>query len=357
LNEDIINDIRAKKTEEWTAEDWAAFNAYTANRNALELELEDKTLEQQDKINKAKLSAQEEIWQATLDGEEAEMVAAMQKYDKLFELAYQNGVDTTALKEKMDKEIANIHQKYLDQEVAKTKKAEEEKRKARQKSLQTTADIAGGLLNIVNGIQQIELEKAGENEEKKKAIQKKYADIQMVITIGKIIAATALGAMQAYELGPVAGAIMSGVIIAEGIVEAGYAIAQRNKIKSLAVGGPTGSGYGSPDESGYKVAGVVHQDEYVIPAWERKVPQVMAMERIIESIRVNRTGYAAGGTVQQPASISVQPQVVTYTDSAMIALLDSINKKLDKPTRAKVVYSDFTDMEAKVADVYSTFGK
>jgi hypothetical protein len=81
------------------------------------------------------------------------------------------------------------------------------------------------------------------------------------------------------------------------------------------------------------------------------------MERIIESIRVNRSGYAAGGTVQQPASISVMPQVVTYTDTAMIALLQSINKKLDNPTRAKVVYSDFTNMEAKVNDVYDTFGK
>jgi len=357
LNEDIINDIRAKKTEEWTEEDLAAFNAYTANKNALELELEDKKLEQEEKRNKAKLAAQEEIWQATHSGEELEIKNATDKYKKLIELAIANSLDTKNITDLQKKELANIHQKYLDQEVAKTKEAEEEKRKARQKSLQTTADIAGGLLNIVNGIQQIELEKAGENEEKKKAIQKKYADIQMVITIGKIIAATALGAMQAYELGPVPGAIMSGVIIAEGIVEAGYAIAQRNKIKSLAVGGPTGSGYGSPDESGYKVAGVVHQDEYVIPAWERKMPQVMAMERIIESIRVNRSGYAAGGTVQQPASISVMPQVVTYTDAAMIGLLQEIHKELKKPTRAKVVYSDFTDMEAKVNDVYDTFGK
>jgi hypothetical protein len=95
----------------------------------------------------------------------------------------------------------------------------------------------------------------------------------------------------------------------------------------------------------------------VIPAWERKLPQVMAMERIIESIRVNKSGYAAGGTVQQPASISVQPQVVTYTDAAMIGLLQEIHKELKKPTRAKVVYSDFTDMESKVNDVYDTFGK
>lgn len=357
ITEQNIAEIKAKGWGNINETEKAMWVAYDANREAMHRDIEAKEKEQQDKINKAKLAAQEEIWQATHSGEELEIKNANDKYKKLLDLAVANGLDTKNITDQQKKELATIHQKYLDQEVAKTKEAEAEKRKARQKSLQTTADIAGGLLNIVNGIQQIELEKAGENEEKKKAIQKKYADIQMVITIGKIIAATALGAMQAYELGPIGGAIMSGVIIAEGIVEAGYAIAQRNKIKSLATGGPTGSGYGSPDESGYKVAGVVHQDEYVIPSWERKIPQVMAMERIIESIRVNKSGYAAGGSVQQPASISVQPQVVTYTDAAMITLLTDIHKELKKPTRAKVVYSDFTDMEAKVADVYSTFGK
>jgi uncharacterized protein with GYD domain len=34
-----------------------------------------------------------------------------------------------------------------------------------------------------------------------------------------------------------------------------------------------------------------------------------------------------------------------------------VSKKLDNPTRAKVVYTDFEDMKTKVDDVYSTFGK
>jgi len=356
INEQKINEIKAKGWDKASDLEKAMWANYDANIDAMNSEIEAKEKEHQDKLEQAKLAAQEEIWQATLKGEEAEMVSAMQKYDKLFELAYQNGVDTAVLKENMDKEMALIHQKYLDNEVAKTKEAEDKKRKERQKSLQTTAEIAGGLLNIVNGIQQIELEKAGDNEEKKKAIQKKYADIQMVITIGKIIAATAMGAMQAYELGPVAGAIMSGVIIGEGIIEAGYAIAQRNKIKSLDVGGPTGDGYGYPDESGFKVAGVVHQNEYVIPAWLRKNPQVAAFENIIESMRVNRTGYASGGASSITNTVT-PPQIVTMTEAAsMLSLLTDIRTELKKTPRAKLVYSDFENMDIKVKEIRSDIG-
>jgi hypothetical protein len=93
----------------------------------------------------------------------------------------------------------------------------------------------------------------------------------------------------------------------------------------------------------------------VIPAWERKLPQVMAMERIIESIRVNK-GYATGGTATTTTNTVYQPQIVTMTDAAMVSLLQSIDKKLDNPTRAKVVYTDFEDMQIKVNDVKSTFG-
>ena len=35
--------------------------------------------------------------------------------------------------------------------------------------------------------------------------------------------------------------------------------------QSFAEGGYTGDGYGSPDSSGFKAAGVVHEGEYVVP--------------------------------------------------------------------------------------------
>jgi hypothetical protein len=66
----------------------------------------------------------------------------------------------------------------------------------------------------------------------------------------------------------------------------------------FAEGGYTGSGYGTPDNSGYKVAGVVHEGEYVAPKW--MVNSNPALFGELERKRLR--GYAAGGYVQPPAT-------------------------------------------------------
>jgi hypothetical protein len=47
------------------------------------------------------------------------------------------------------------------------------------------------------------------------------------------------------------------------------------------------------DGPGFAVAGVVHEDEYVIPKWQRADPQVAAVEQWLEARRLR--GYAEGG--------------------------------------------------------------
>ena len=65
----------------------------------------------------------------------------------------------------------------------------------------------------------------------------------------------------------------------------------------FAAGGKTGKGT-YKDYTGKRVAGVVHEEEYVIPEWERKIPVVANMERTIENIRTGRMqGYISGGAV------------------------------------------------------------
>lgn len=360
INEQNIAVIKAKGWANINETEKAMWAAYDANREAMHAEIEAKEKEHQDKLEQAKLAAQEEIWQATLDGEEAEMVSAMQKYDKLFQLAYENGVDTTQLRELMDKEMALIHQKYLDQEVAKTQEAEKKKQDLRKTYLGAYIDIQNTLSGFVSSMKEDELADAEGNEKKQKAIKKKYADVEMAINISKILSETALAIMGAYTAyasipgGRIISAVMAGVLGGVGIAQVGLAIKERNRIKSMAVGGPTGDGFGVPDETGFKVAGKVHQDEYVIPAWLRKNPQVAAYENIIEAMRVNRTGYAAGGAASSTNTVT-PPQIVTMTDPQLLAVMMEVSKKLDNPTRAKVVYSDFENMGAKVADAKSNF--
>lgn len=358
ITEKVIADIKAKGWGNLNDTEKAMWAAYDANREAMHAEVEAKEKEHQDKLEQAKLAAQEEIYLATLDGEEAEMVSAMQKYDKLFELAYQNGVDTTKLKETMDKEMGLIHKKYLDEEVAKTKDAEEKKKALRRKYLEAAVDITTTLSNFVSSMKEDELADAEGNEKKQKEIKKKYADLEMGITIGKIIAQTALAAMTAYasySSMPAVAIVMAAAAAAAGGLEIALAIKERNRIKSLAEGGDTGPGYDYTDHTGQRVAGVVHQNEYVIPTWLRKNPQVAAYENIIEAMRVSRTGYAAGGAATSTNTVS-QPQIITMTDPQLLAVMMEVSKKLDNPTRAKVVYSDFENMEAKVSDARSNFG-
>jgi len=63
----------------------------------------------------------------------------------------------------------------------------------------------------------------------------------------------------------------------------------------FAEGGYTGNGSGAPDKSGFKVAGVVHQNEYVIPKRMVEDPKWQPTIQKLESARLR--GYASGGPV------------------------------------------------------------
>jgi len=82
-----------------------------------------------------------------------------------------------------------------------------------------------------------ELATAGDSEEKKKNIMKKYADKEFAVKSASIIANTAMAVTQALaQLGPIAGAIMSGVIITTGAIQLSKANTEWSKVKQLAKG-------------------------------------------------------------------------------------------------------------------------
>lgn len=99
-------------------------------------------------------------------------------------------------------------------------------------------------------------------------------------------------------------------------------------------GGFTGSGSGSPDETGFKVAGLVHEDEWVAPKKMVYHPRYAPTINWLES---ERKGFAIGGftsappplpsTVLTPATNSVALDSVI---SSMDAKTDAINKRIDR---------------------------
>jgi len=89
-------------------------------------------------------------------------------------------------------------------------------------------------------------------EEEKKAIKKKYADIDFVISIGQIIANTALAVMKSAPNVPLQ--ILEGVL---GAAQLGLAVQQRQATANLWTGGFTDPG------DKYAPRGIVHAGEFV----------------------------------------------------------------------------------------------
>ena len=363
ITHDKIMQLRKLDPAKMSAEEKIQWDYYLSINDQQNAEIQAKKAEQLEKLQaqeddyqSKKDAAREEILKATMSDEDAELKAARDKYINLKELATMFGLDMSKIIELQGAEEEAIKQKYRQKEKDADAALKKTLADNEQKLYDQKVSVISAASNTLGNI----MELMGKKSQEDTAFYKALGLAQIAIDTGIAVAAgvrtvmTSKTSVSPWE--KIAAVIaIGGEII--GAITSATSILNKADVPTYASGGPTGSGYGSPDESGYKVAGVVHQDEYVIPAWERKIPQVMAMERIIESIRVNRSGYAAGGATQQPASISVMPQVVTYTDAAMIGLLQEIHKELKKPTRAKVVYSDFTDMESKVNDVYDTFGK
>uniref|UniRef100_UPI0039A51BC1 hypothetical protein n=1 Tax=Ornithobacterium rhinotracheale TaxID=28251 RepID=UPI0039A51BC1 len=117
---------------------------------------------------------------------------------------------------------------------------------------------------------------------------------------------TALGVTSALSKGFPVGTAMAAVIGALGAAQTAMIASQPLPSKNgYAKGGRT-IGLGFTDETGHEVAGVVHADEYVIPAWLRKQPEVAKVEQWLEAKRTGKDKpYATGGAVSPPSTQNV----------------------------------------------------
>lgn len=76
------------------------------------------------------------------------------------------------------------------------------------------------------------------------------------------------------------------------------------ELRGFSKGGFTGYGLGVPDKSGHKVAGVVHENEYVVPQWMLRQPQYANVVAWLENQRQNGgnyDGFSEGGMTRREA--------------------------------------------------------
>lgn len=250
-----------------------------------------------------------------------------------------------------------------------------------QNHFNAVTDAFSGLqdaqMSLLDARMQEELAAAGDDAEKREAIekkyekkkldlQKKYADANMGIQIAQAISNGAIAIARQYADLPLVAAIPASVLVgATTAAQIAVAVAQRNAIRNQTVGGSSsssttgervlthgfsGGGY-TGDGGRLEPAGIVHRGEYVVPQPLMRTPIVQDMVHTIEAMRVRSSGghnslpgYANGGYV---AGGSPEETVLLQE---LLALLRYLK---DNPIKAYTVFSD----QQAASEVYNRFKK
>ena len=172
-----------------------------------------------------------------------------------------------------------------------------------------------------------------EADAKKKELSVKQFKAQKAMNMMNIIANTATGIMRAYsDTGPIAGSVFAAIVGALGAVQLGIVAAQQ--APSYAKGGYT-KGLGFKDESGQEVAGIVHGEEYVVPQWLKKDPEVAQVVEWLEAKRLGQSpkGYEGGGEVkntQQEAPTSENSTPAVGVPTGLTEVLSRLSTTVEK---------------------------
>jgi hypothetical protein len=175
------------------------------------------------------------------------------------------------------------------------------RRVERQKTLELAAldaQLEQGLIS------QEEFEKKREAIERKafnkqKRLQIAQVAISLATELANIAANSAGNPLNAFSAGAAGAAqniALAQIAIARSAIQTGIIASQR-----FAEGGYTGDGYGSPDSTGFKQAGVVHEGEYVVPKHVLESQRGGQLVSALESMRMNKpvsfpsVGFANGG--------------------------------------------------------------
>ncbi|MCO4303707.1 phage tail tape measure protein [Riemerella anatipestifer] len=221
--------------------------------------------------------------------------------------------------------FAQLQQNLNEREMQRFTKNQDKKRKA------LLVQLNQGLISqeeYHKGIEALDTETA----KKKSEIAHKQAVAEKAFNIANAIMSTALAVTKSLPNIP-----LSIAVGALGAIQvATIASTPLPEKESFAKGGYTGPGYGSPDKTGKRPAGIVHGNEYVTPDWMLENPVVADTVEWMEAIRTGRIalpkGYADGGFVTETTNPNGDDKTkVIYnqnTDPQLIAVLAQLKETI-----------------------------
>jgi hypothetical protein len=247
-------------------------------------------------------------------------------------------------------EAAELSQAILDAETKRIEEEYEKRAKAEQARLDkrleneelTESQIAE--LQRQAAVEQAKIEE--EKQKKLKEVKKKQADIDLAITISEILANTALAFIRGFsDLGPIGGGVFAAIFAATSAAQIATAIAQRQAIQGLALGGMV---YGSGGPTDDLVPIMASNGEAVInaAAVQKFAPVLSAINESTGGAPI-RPKFAIGGVVsatpgnvnvnniQDIAAVAGQSAVRAYILDADVTSQSVKNARLAREARIK----------------------
>ena len=248
-----------------------------------------------EKLNIAREAAKKQVdlSKATEQAKRNEKIAIDAKFDAR--------ADAIGLIRKEEDKVADDEQKRITREQA-IEYAKEtadlllqisQARSNRQKDL----DLASLDAQLEQGlISQEQFDEKREDIERKAFQRQKRIDIATTVANGAVAAGKTIASLGGIGAITPAGIAALALVAAKTATQVGIIGSQ-----SFAEGGYTGDGFGTPDSSGFKTAGVVHEGAYVVPKNVLESQRGGTLVSALESMRTNRPqpfssyGFANGG--------------------------------------------------------------
>ena len=230
-----------------------------------------------------------------------------------------------------------IEQEYQQKKLDAQQEFEDKKKAIQQAGWDFSKELVGGTADL--------LQQAAEQNKKFGAAYKAVAIGEIAVNLAQEIQAIwkNANANPLNALIPGAGVAIAVAQTALATGRAGFA-ASKVKAQKFATGGFTGKGTHT-DETGHRVAGIVHDNEYVSPKWMvQKYPNLFGA---MENIRLR--GFADGGFTSTTPSIptsSLNPTQNNDNQKMMMLFSDSLNRlnqNLDKGIQARVNPNEMND--------------
>ena len=212
--------------------------------------------------------------------------------------------------------LANLQTASLNYEKTRT----DAERQAQQERLDAQFAFEQARLSTVQAFTDAAIAIAGKNEEIARGLQvfqKALALFEVGLNLQRQLSNINLTGAKLDATLPGSGVAYRVFAIASAVAQGAKIIADIKKL-SFASGGYTGEGFGNPDGTGYKVAGIVHENEYVVPERVMNTQRGAEMVRQLESMRLKP--YAAGGLVLPTSSSPSATELAGVFVSAMSQL-------------------------------------